>query len=122
MARERRTIAAMIRIYCRGAHRPAPTPGAGCKPAPASLCPDCSALLDYAMARLDRCPFSGAEKPACADCPVHCYKAEMRARVKEVMRVAGPRMLLRHPGLAIMHLVDGKKQAATKRKSDSRDF
>jgi hypothetical protein len=31
----------------------------------------------------------------------------MRERVREVMRYAGPRMLLHHPWLAICHLVDG---------------
>jgi len=33
----------------------------------------------------------------------------MRARVRDVMRFAGPRMLTRHPYLALMHLwVDGR--------------
>ncbi len=111
MARERRTLAAMVRLYCRGVHRPAPAPGAGYKPVPTELCHSCGELLDYALARLDRCPFSGAEKPTCANCPVHCYSPEMRARVKEVMRFAGPRMLWRHPGLALLHLLDSRRKA-----------
>ncbi len=94
MAREKRTIASMVGLYCRGHH--APSDG---------LCPDCDALLNYAFCRLDRCPF-GAEKPACAKCPIHCYKPEMRAKVKEVMRYSGPRMVLRHPLLSLLHQFD----------------
>ena len=104
LAREEKTIAAMIHIYCAG-HSHAPTEGD-------ALCPDCRALMEYAKARLDKCRFQ-ADKPNCADCPVHCYKPSMREKVKEVMRYAGPRMLLRHPVLAAFHLWTGwtKKKA-----------
>jgi hypothetical protein len=94
LARERRTIASMVGLYCRGHHSPS-----------GGLCPDCSTLLTYAFCRLDRCPF-GAEKPACAKCPIHCYKPEMRAKIKQVMRYAGPRMVLRHPLLSLLHQLD----------------
>jgi hypothetical protein len=33
----------------------------------------------------------------------------MRERVRAVMRYAGPRMLLRHPILAVLHLLDGMR-------------
>jgi len=95
LARERRTLEAMIGLHCRGRHN---TNG--------PLCDDCAALLDYALCRLDSCPF-GTEKTTCARCPVHCYKPAMRARIKEVMRYAGPRMLYRHPILALRHQWDG---------------
>jgi hypothetical protein len=94
MARERQTIASMIDLYCRAQHNPQD-----------GLCSECAALRDYAFCRLDRCPF-GTEKPTCAKCPIHCYKPEMRAKVKEVMRYAGPRMLLRHPVLSLLHQLD----------------
>jgi len=97
--RERATIAAMIRIYCRKNH-------AGGK----GVCEDCQALLDYAMCRLDRCVF-GEEKPTCAQCPVHCYKPAMRERVREVMRFSGPWMILYHPILTLFHFWDGRKKA-----------
>ncbi len=71
------------------------------------LCADCSELKDYALQRLIQCPF-GDEKPACSNCTVHCYKQDMRQRVKEVMRFSGPRMLSKHPYLAVMHLIDEK--------------
>jgi hypothetical protein len=62
-------------------------------------------LMNYALCRLERCPF-GEDKTTCAKCPVHCYKPAMRARVKEVMRYAGPRMLLHSPMLALLHQLD----------------
>ncbi len=102
IAREKRTVQAMVRLYCRRHHG---TRG--------DLCTECSELLEYASCRLDRCPF-GPQKTTCANCPIHCYKPQMRERVKEVMRFAGPRMLLRHPLLAIRHLLDGRRRQAAK--------
>jgi hypothetical protein len=92
--REKRTVSAMIDLYCRANHSPTD-----------ALCTECKALRDYALARLGRCPF-GDKKPTCAKCPVHCYKPDMRAQIREVMRYAGPRMLRRHPLLALMHQLD----------------
>ena len=70
-----------------------------------SVCGECAALRDYAFCRLDRCPF-GADKTTCARCPIHCYKPAIKDRVKEVMRYAGPRMIYRHPILALLHQLD----------------
>lgn len=96
--RELATIRAMIRMYCRDHH------------GRDGLCEDCAALDAYASRRLERCVF-GAAKPTCANCTVHCYRDDMRERVRTVMRYAGPRMLLRHPVLAIAHLIDGRRAA-----------
>lgn len=85
----------MIRLYCRkNGHTENGV-----------LCQDCLGLLDYAILRIDNCPFS-LEKPTCANCSIHCYQSEMRERIRQVMRFSGPRMLLHHPYLAIMHLKD----------------
>ena len=91
--REKRTVGIMVHIYCRAHH------GSD----PGTLCTECTTLLDYASERLDSCQF-GEEKPACNKCPVHCYAPKPREKVREVMRFAGPRMTLRHPILAIVHL------------------
>jgi len=99
MRRERKTIESMFAIYCRDQHA-APS---------GELCGECQALQDYALQRLERCPFQ-ENKPTCANCAVHCYKPEMREQVRQVMRYAGPRMLLRHPMLAVRHLMDGKRR------------
>jgi predicted amidophosphoribosyltransferase len=91
---ERRTVEAMIGIFCRGRH--------GTKE---GLCPDCGELRDYAARRLEQCPLR-ANKPKCSACPVHCYKPAMRERIREVMRYAGPRMLYRHPILTGKHYLN----------------
>lgn len=98
MIRERKTMEAMIRLYCRDHH-----PGGD------ALCPECADLLRYAQARLERCPYQ-ERKPTCARCPIHCYRPAMRDRIRAVMRYAGPRMLLRHPVLALLHLIDGLRK------------
>lgn len=97
IGREKKTVAVMIRMYCR--HHHATQRG---------LCKQCEELLEYAHGRLDRCPF-GEEKPACSKCPIHCYRPDQRERVREAMRFAGPRMLTQHPILAVQHLLDGRK-------------
>lgn len=100
MAREARTIEAMVVIYCHDKHG---TRGE-------ALCDDCQALLSYAGLRLNKCPYQ-ENKTTCAKCPTHCYKPDRREAVRQVMRYAGPRMLWRHPFLAIMHLlVDGRRE------------
>ena len=97
-ARELRTLDAMMAMYCGHHHGGEP------------LCPDCAALSDYAHRRLERCVF-GDEKPTCANCLVHCYRGDMRERVREMMRWAGPRMIFRHPVIAVLHKLDGLRPA-----------
>ncbi len=117
LAREERTIAAMIAMYCRDHHGEAPTAGApdalsdgltAATPTADGLCPDCAELLAYARVRLYKCRY-GADKPTCAKCTTHCYKPAMRERVRVVMRYSGPRMIREHPVLAVAHLADGRK-------------
>ncbi len=88
---EKRVVQKMIAIYCRENHKPA-----------SGLCEECSALNNYAMKRLENCPF-GENKPTCGSCHIHCYKSDMRLKVREVMRFAGPRMMFRHPIDTIRH-------------------
>ena len=89
-------MARMVEIYCDARHPHSES----------ALCKECREFLDYAELRLDKCPF-GAEKPTCSNCPIHCYKPGPRARAKMIMRHSGPRMLFRHPYLAIAHKLDG---------------
>ena len=97
--RERKTLEAMIRLFCRERHDGGQGP-----------CPACEELLAYAGKRLEACPY-GKDKPTCAHCPIHCYKPLMREQIREVMRYAGPRMIWRHPVLAAYHLLDGRRKA-----------
>lgn len=99
--REKRTIEAMLNIFCSDHHQDN-----------GALCAECKQMLDYAQRRLSTCPFQAA-KPACNHCKVHCYAPEMRNRVKAVMRYAGPRMTLRFPLLSLLHLFDKLRKIPT---------
>jgi hypothetical protein len=101
LRREWKTVRVMIAMYCRGHHQP-----------PGRLCSECQELFAYAERRLRGCRF-GRDKPTCLRCPVHCYKPEMREKIRQVMRFSGPRLLWTHPLLALMHLFDGRKQPGT---------
>ncbi|EKT55867.1 nitrous oxide-stimulated promoter family protein [Providencia sneebia] len=65
-------------------------------------------LFAYAVNRLEKCRY-GEIKPACKQCPIHCYQPKMREEMKKIMRWSGPRMLIYHPVLAIRHLLDDRK-------------
>lgn len=99
--REKEVVGLMIGLYCRGNHG---TKGR-------TFCPDCQALRDYAFLRCDRCPHMET-KTFCSNCKTHCYKPEMREKIRTVMRYAGPRMIFHHPVLAVRHLIESKKEKA----------
>ncbi len=90
--RELRTVQHMIRLYCRKKHR---SP---------SLCTECSQLLQYVERRLQRCCHQD-DKPACRNCTVHCFREPYRTMIRKVMKFSGPRLLWRHPILALLHLL-----------------
>ena len=97
--REMETMRHMVGLYCRAHHA-----AGGNQP-----CPNCAGFLQYAARRLEKCPYGNA-KPTCTNCPIHCYKREPREFARQVMRYSGPRMMLRHPYLALMHLLDGRRR------------
>ncbi|RKY47848.1 MAG: nitrous oxide-stimulated promoter family protein [Candidatus Neomarinimicrobiota bacterium] len=88
---EPNTIDRMIRIYCRDNHKTRN-----------GLCPECKELKNYAFARLNACPLL-PRKPVCSRCPVHCYKPDMREKIRAVMRYSGLRMIYKAPFLTLMH-------------------
>lgn len=95
--KEQYVVEEMIRLYCRKNHGKEGHASGG-------MCPECQKLADYAKQRSQKCPFM-EQKTFCANCKVHCYKPEMREKIRAVMRFSGPRMLLYHPILAIWHLI-----------------
>lgn len=101
--REKQVVSCMIALYCRRKHH-----------TKTGLCPDCAALDDYARQRSDRCPFMET-KTFCSHCTVHCYRADIRQKIREVMRFAGPRMLLVHPVLAVRHLLESHHERKKRR-------
>ncbi len=93
LATEFKTVKAMVEVYCYAHHGTS-----------IELCSNCRDLLAYAEVRLDRCPY-GEGKPTCNKCPIHCYKSEPKEQMRLVMRYSGPRMLVKHPILAVRHLI-----------------
>ena len=89
---EKAVVEQMIRLYCQK------------KEGNSSLCPECQKLLEYANGRLDRCRY-GEKKPTCKKCPIHCYRPDMKERIRIIMRWSGPKMILYHPIAAIRHLL-----------------
>ena len=98
MKREAETIKVMVGIYCSHHHQ-----------LNVSDCPECSDIQNYALDRLNYCPFQEG-KTSCKNCPIHCYKPSMKDEVKRVMRYSGPRMVLRHPVLTIFHFIDDRRK------------
>lgn len=96
--REKQMVSQMITLYCRRTHHTRE-----------ALCPDCAALNQYACARSDRCPFMET-KTFCSNCRVHCYKPDMREKIRIVMRFSGPRMIFYRPVVAIRHVVETKRE------------
>ena len=95
--REKELVSQMIALYCRKNH------------GGRQLCPDCAALDAYARQRSEKCPFMET-KTFCSNCKVHCYKPEMREKIRAVMRFSGPRMMFHHPVTAIRHVIETKKE------------
>lgn len=92
--REKATVGIMIEMYCRAHHGSA-----------LGVCARCQTLHEHSLRKIERCRF-GAAKPVCARCRIHCYGKDMRNQIRAVMRFAGPRMMFRHPLLALLHAMD----------------
>lgn len=95
LIREQKTVDLMIDLYCRDKHGMT-----------AGICEDCQEIKDYVHVRLKKCPYQ-EKKTICANCKTHCYQKIMQDRIRKIMMYGGPRMLIRHPGLTVLHLMDG---------------
>ena len=100
--KEQRVVEEMIRLYCRKNHAEYDSKSG-------QMCPSCQELSDYAKLRSEKCPYK-KKKTFCSNCKVHCYRPEMRRKIREVMRFSGPRMLLVHPVLAVRHVVESRRE------------
>ncbi|MHA2390727.1 MAG: nitrous oxide-stimulated promoter family protein [Promethearchaeota archaeon] len=99
LKKERKTILTMINMYCKNFHN-----------LNYVMCQECSELFEYAEIRLNSCRF-GEDKPTCEKCPIHCYKPEMREKVRTIMRYSGPRMIYKHPVMGFRHLFKKMKSS-----------
>jgi hypothetical protein len=95
---EQYLIKRMLQVYCRRHHN-----------SKNELCISCSELNDYAQLKLSKCKF-GNEKPACKQCSVHCYKSDVRERMRQVMRFSGPLMPWYYPVDSIKHILRSWKR------------
>jgi hypothetical protein len=123
-----RLLADFTRIYCRGKHRSAtrmPMVSEGSVLGvygrrPPVVCERCADLLRYAEKRRAYCPKD--PKPFCSHCDTHCYSPDMRERVRDVMRYAGPRSLLsRHAVAGVRHLLEGRRVHAAALRDTKKD-
>ncbi len=117
--KEKKLIPVMIKKYCKGEHKTARkvqnVPRGG-------VCEECKELTEYALFRLSKCPYK-ANKKFCSFCKIHCYKPEMREKIKAVMKYSGPRMLFTHPIFAISHvmqMIKYKKRLKAEEKDNDR--
>jgi hypothetical protein len=113
-------------IYCRGVHAGAhrsvlASDGADLGVYGARVpvvCDECADLLRYAEKRRAYCPKD--PKPFCSYCETHCYTADMRERMREVMRYAGPRSILHgHAIDGVKHLIEGRRARAAAARADA---
>jgi hypothetical protein len=98
--RDLKTLALFIDLYCRSQHADAERRRVDLKTHDVSLiagksielCPECTKLLAHAFVKRTHCPMH--PKPMCKHCPNHCYHPTYRAQIREVMKVAGWKMVL----------------------------
>ena len=83
----------MVEIYCKNHHR--------CDD---GVCEICSDLISHTLCNYKKCRFLPNKQP-CSLCPANCYKPEMRAQIRKVMRYSGLRLFLTNPFLAIEHIL-----------------
>ena len=88
--REKDLVFLMIKIFCKSNHKN-------------NICAKCMELYDYSKNRIDKCGFMET-KTFCSVCPSHCYKNDMRKRIREVMIFSGKRMIFYHPILTLKHI------------------
>lgn len=94
------TVTAMIDLYCLKHHQ--------INANKFQRCTDCEQFRSYVKHRLDRCPY-GENKPSCKQCPIHCYRPQQKVNSQTIMRYSGPKMIVKHPIMAIRHLIHDKR-------------
>ena len=93
--REEKTVEVMIKNFCNNHHKQED-----------HLCVECYELFEYAIPRLEKCPFQ-ENKSTCFKCKIHCYGPSMRKKIRDDMAYSGPRMFFKQPSLALQHIIDG---------------
>ena len=116
--KEKKLIPVMIAKHCRGRHKAERKSQCVRR---CEVCAECKELTEYALFRLDKCPFK-VKKRFCSFCKIHCYRPDMREKIKAVMKYSGPRMFASHPIFAISHVVQMIKfKKSLKKEAKSND-
>ncbi len=89
---EKKIVSLMIKYYCKIKH----------KRKMSDLCTICNELIEYSLKKLSLCRY-GDNKPQCNKCSIHCYSADKRIQIKDVMKTVGPIMLIFHPIKTLRH-------------------
>lgn len=98
--RDLRTLVRFVTVYCQHHHQGSTKPRAqltlfhaGARNGTdVALCASCVKLLAHAIVKRANCPLD--PKPACKNCPNHCYHPKYRKKIQEVMRFSGRKILL----------------------------
>lgn len=90
---EKNIVSVMISIFCKYKHK-----------RKNGLCEDCQKILNYSYRRIENCPYIKS-KTFCSSCKTHCYRNDMREKIKEIMRFSGPKMIFYNPIAAIKHMI-----------------
>lgn len=91
--KEKEIVGLMIKLYCIKHHMDADSP-----------CHQCLEILEYAKKQLNGCKH-GDSKGFCSKCTAPCYRQDMRARIKEIMKFSGPRLILYEPYEFVKHII-----------------
>ena len=111
---EKAMIFYMIKLYCIHNHKDYQkihNKTFGSK----SICKECEELYNYACERTNKCRFIKS-KTFCSACESHCYKKDMKEKIKKIMSYSGKRMIIHHPIAAFKHVFIMMKHNINKNK------
>ncbi len=80
--KDEKVLIKFITIYCKEHHLKK-----GKHEFKQGMCKECFELFEYAIQRNIDCPLD--PKPQCKHCRIHCYKPDMKQRIKDVMKFSG---------------------------------
>ncbi len=99
---EKKMVFYMIKLYCMHNHKEYHkiyNKTFGSK----SICKECEDVYNYACERTSKCRFIST-KTFCSACTSHCYKKDMKEKIKKIMFFSGKRMIFHNPAVALKHI------------------
>lgn len=99
---EKSMLLYMIKLYCKYNHKEYHknyNKTFGSK----NICKECEEVYNYACERTSKCRFIST-KTFCSACSSHCYKKDMREKIKKIMIFSGQRMIIFSPIVTLKHV------------------